>query len=201
MNMSRETKTTKKLNIWKWTTILLLAMIIIPTIIIFIQITDSSGSKPLKEPLPQNTPKVTMYFSPDDLNKVIAGYLSANTKDSSQYRVTAEGDSISFKTNFEFLNQNVDLKLTFKPELDSAGNVILHQESMTLGKVKLPVKLVMSAVKKNFDFPNWVHVQSNKKQVYLALDEIESKTFPRLAIDSFALDEERITITLLLPTK
>ena len=59
----------------------------------------------------------------------------------------------------------------------------------------------MSAVKKNFDFPNWVHVQSNKKQVYLALDEIESKTFPRLAIDSFALDEERITITLLLPTK
>ncbi|EUJ36297.1 YpmS family protein [Brochothrix campestris] len=198
--MARTTKRSKKTNGWKIFSFILITVMIIPWIVIAVQLTDDSAYTPEKAALPTSTPKVTMYFSPADLNKVIAGYLSANTKDSSKYQVTAADGYVYFKTNFEFLKQAINVTLTFKPELDEAGNVILHQEGMELGKVKLPVSLVMNAVSKNFDFPEWIHVQGAKKQVYLALDEIESKTFPRLAIDSFAFEAERITITLLLPT-
>lgn len=136
-----------------------------------------------------------------NLNEVINHYIEKELKNGSiDYEVKLDNEVELYGT-FPFFSQSLELKLTFEPEAQKNGDLILKQKSLALGQLELPASYVMKFVRDSYKLPKWVVIQPDKQLVYVQLENMKLKNDMKVKVDKFDLRKDQIMIDLLVPTK
>lgn len=168
---------------------------------VFLAIMLESPSEEIKIPK-QNIVQNDVFFqiktNKQDLNRVINHYLEEEFSAAIDYEVLLT-DEVELYGTLPVFSSNVDLKLTFEPHALENGDLELQQKNISIGRLNLPVPLVLKFVQNSYSLPDWVMIQPNKEKVYVSLQNMKLKSNSKVRVDEFDLKNDRITFSLQLP--
>jgi len=161
-------------NLWKilFFTLSGIVLAVLATIIVLIGI-------PSEVPLPENKaseeqqPVLEITSNKESLNTIIEEAIQKKRTENSLDFSMVLTDSVEFYTILPVFNRQIQLKMTFEPVPLVNGDIILKQETMQLGQMRLPVSYVLNFISKQANFPDWMIIDSENEQIYIALSEVK----------------------------
>lgn len=137
----------------------------------------------------------------NDLNMLINHYLTKEVADSPvDYRVLL-GDEVELYGTFPIFSEKLNMKLTFEPEAQNNGDLVLKQKTMTIGSLHLPVSNVLKIINENYKLPKGVDIRPNDKLVYIHMQQLKLQSDTKIKANRFDLKKDDIAFTLLVPIK
>jgi uncharacterized protein YpmS len=133
-----------------------------------------------------------------DLNRVIKHYVEEEFSSVFDYEVLLT-DEVELYGTLPVFSSDVDLKLTFEPHALENGDLELQQKNISIGKLNLPVPLVLKFVQSSYSLPDWVMIQPNEEKVYVSLQNMKLKSNSKVRVDEFNLKNDQITFSLQIP--
>lgn len=142
---------------------------------------------------------LTITANKSNLNALINQYLKKQNENKAlKYEVYVD-DDVRLYGSVPAFGDELDLTMTFRAEVRKNGDVLLHQEMISLGKMNLPVPLVMRYVKDHYSLPNWVYVNPKDETIYVALTKMELKSGLKARVKNLDLKKDDIRFELLVP--
>lgn len=200
MKEKQPLKVKKKINIWKYAFLILVACIIGVTIFLWSRISSPrEDSSVFEVTQSDSSSNFQVEMNKEQANKLISYYLNDFLKDSGiKYNFYLENQALLNGT-FKLLGHDVSFYLYMEPSVIENGNLQLKAKSISLGTLDLPISTVLSYIKKQFDLPEWVVVDADKEIMYLYLSEWEIQKDTRIGIDEINLVDDDILINVYLP--
>jgi uncharacterized protein YpmS len=187
-------------NKWKisFFTLITVNLIIIFTLAYYVGIftTYSDEKSPTNATLQETHFKVIS--SKDDLNALITSYLVKKKQTKNIAYDIFLDDDIQLTGSIVAFGKEVSLHMNFAPQVTPNGDLILVEKSIKLGKLQLPDKKVLQYIQKYYDLPEWIIVQPEKKQVYVALTTLKLKNEIQMKANSFDLKRDDISFDILV---
>ncbi|MED3553503.1 YpmS family protein [Cytobacillus praedii] len=188
---------------WKMLFFLLLSIIVIFILVIFILLkTPATEEKYIAENL--NTDDYVPFkiqTDKQDLNKVINHYLQKEGLTGAiDYKVILN-DEVELYGLIPVFSQDIQLKLTFEPQVLDNGDIVLQQKSISVGKLQLPVSYVLKFIGDKYKLPKGVTIHPNEEKIYVSLQKMKLKSDLKVKVDEFNLKNDNIRFTLLVPVK
>ncbi|MCH1626361.1 YpmS family protein [Ferdinandcohnia quinoae] len=135
----------------------------------------------------------------EDLTKLINNYLKKESKDIPlDYKVLLT-DKVMLIGTITVFEKEIDIVLTFEPEALDNGDLLLRQESITLGQLELPVTYVMRYISDHYALPEWVKIDPKNQLVYANLSEMEVKSNMKIKVDNFNLKNDNLKFKIVVP--
>ncbi|MCZ2492577.1 YpmS family protein [Dellaglioa carnosa] len=170
-------KTKKNINAWKIAFIVLLSLLIGTTL--YLSIGAMSQSKDQKALITQTNSKSTkrtnlsVEMNKDQLNGTINYYLKSIQKGQSiKYRFLVDKSAILMGTT-KVLGQDVSFTLYSDPIVTSSGDIVLKAKSVAVGALPVPKKFIMNYVKKAYNLPSWITIDSKNQTIVLNLKKLD----------------------------
>ncbi len=136
----------------------------------------------------------------EDLNELIRYYLEKETKRPLNYEV-ALTDRVELRGEMKVFERDIPLTMTFIPEVQENGDVALRQDSMSIGRLQVPVSMVLKYVADNYSLPRWVKIIPNEQSIYVALQELELQSDTKVEFTKFDVENNDIRFRLLVPVE
>jgi uncharacterized protein YpmS len=137
----------------------------------------------------------------EDLNKLINYYLKKEANPSPvDYQVNL-GNEVEMEGTIPFLSEELNMKLTFDPEAQKNGDLVLKQKKISLGRLHLPVPYVLKLIEDNYNLPTGVDIKPDQKIVYINMHKFTLKNNTKVKVDQFDLKQNKIAFTILVPVK
>ena len=133
-----------------------------------------------------------------DLNTWINYYLTKEYTGSFEYKVLLT-DEVVLYGEIPIFNEKVEMKLTFEPVVLENGDLELQQKTISIGKLTLPVTLVLKFIQSSYSVPDWVTIQPNEKKVYMKLQNMKLKSELKVSVQEFDLKNNDIEFLLQVP--
>ena len=184
----------KERNIWKILFFTLSGIVLAVIVALFVLI-----GIPSEVPLPENSateneyPALEVTSSKDSLNEIIAQMIQKQKTTQSLDFSMVLTDSVELYSVIPVFNREIQLKMTFQPETLENGDIILKQETMQLGLMRLPVSYVLNFISNQASFPEWMIIDPGNEQIYIALSEIEMPNNLKLEANRMNLAEDDIS--------
>lgn len=184
----------KERNVWKILFFSLSGIVLAVLIAIFVLV-----GIPSEVPLPDNTaaeednPVLEITSSKENLNEIIAQMIQKQKTDQSLDFSMVLTDSVELYTVIPVFEREIQLKMTFQPETLDNGDIILKQETMQLGQMRLPVSYVLNFISNQASLPEWMIIDPANEQIYIALSEIELPNNLKLQANRMDLVEDDIS--------
>ena len=191
-------------NKWKAAFFLLLAVMIAVIIFVVFLLFSPANQEPL--PTAEHDLKEHVAFQVSsnkaDLNKIINYYLEKEGLNGPiEYNVYLNDESVVLQGKMKVFTQMIDMEMTFEPEALENGDLVLHQKSISVGKLKLPVSYILKFIRDSYQLPSWVNIQPDEQLVYVSLQDMELKGDMKVRADEFNLKEDDIQFTLMVLTE
>lgn len=190
-------------NIWKKAFFLLLGVNLLIVIFVFslmIIPANDHGIPKVIEPNGKYVP-FRIKTNKEDLNRLINYYLKKEAKDSPiDYQVRLDKE-VWLYGSFPFLGSSVKLILAFEPEPLKNGDLILKQKSFAIGDLHLPIPYILKFISEHYKLPSGVVIQPNEQLVYIDMQKLKMKSNMKVKVNTFNLQTDDITFTLLVPVK
>ena len=174
-----------------------LAVIIFVWILISIPIDDSKT--PDQKTAVQNGVDFQIKTNKEDLNRVINHYLEEEFSGKAYSYKILLSNEVELYGAFPLFNENIKMKLTFEPKALENGDLLLNQKNVYIGKLKLPVPLLLKFVRDSYPLPDWVKIQPNEKKVYVSLQDMKLKSDFKVKVNKFDLKNDDIVFSLQAP--
>lgn len=184
----------KERNVWKILFFALSGIVLAVLIAIFVLV-----GIPSEVPLPDNTaaeednPVLEITSSKENLNEIIAQMIQKQKTGQSLDFSMVLTDSVELYTVIPVFEREIQLKMTFQPETLDNGDIILKQETMQLGQMRLPVSYVLNFISNQASLPEWMIIDPANEQIYIALSEIELPNNLKLQANRMDLVEDDIS--------
>ncbi|WP_064099440.1 YpmS family protein [Sutcliffiella horikoshii] len=136
----------------------------------------------------------------EDLNELIRYYLEKETKRPLNYEVSLT-DRVELRGEMKVFERDIPLTMTFIPEVQENGDVALKQDSMSIGRLQVPVSMVLKYVADNYPLPPWVKIVPNEQSIYVALQELELQSDTKVEFTKFDVENNDIRFRLLVPVE
>ncbi|MCM3114515.1 YpmS family protein [Neobacillus sp. MER 74] len=136
----------------------------------------------------------------NDLNQLINHYLKEEALGSIDYQVVL-GDDVELYGTLPFFSEELNMKLTFKPNALENGDLVLKQKSMTIGSLHLPISYVLNFISNNYKIPKGVEIRPKDRLIYINMQQLKLKSDIKLKADKFDLKKDDIRFTILVPVK
>ncbi len=146
----------------------------------------------------QNDVRFTIQTNKQDLNRLINHYLKEEYSGSLDYKVLLT-DEVELYGNIPVFSENVEMKLTFEPVALENGDLELQQKAISIGKLTLPVPLVLKFIQSSYPIPDWVTIQPNEEKVYMELQNMKLKSDLKVRVHEFDLKNNDIEFSLQVP--
>ncbi|WP_077618490.1 YpmS family protein [Bacillus sinesaloumensis] len=137
----------------------------------------------------------------EDLTRVINNFLKKEAKNNPlNYKVLLT-ERVMLLGTITVFGKEIDMVMTFKPEVLDNGDLRLQQEAFTVGQVSLPVSFVLRYINDYYNLPEWVQIDAKQQDIYVYLSEMEMKSDMKVAVETFDLSKDELRFTLQVPTK
>ncbi|MFE7062290.1 YpmS family protein [Sutcliffiella sp. NPDC057660] len=136
----------------------------------------------------------------EDLNKLVEYYLEKETKRPLNYEVRLT-DRVELRGEMTVFERDIPLTMTFIPQVQENGDVNLKQDSMSIGRLQVPVSMVLKYVGDNYPLPSWVSILPDEQSIYVSLQELELRSDAKVEFTKFDLEKDDIEFKLLVPVE
>lgn len=151
-------------------------------------------SNKIKEPI-QFQVKTTK----ENLSQLINQYIDHEGLTKKVHYQVKIGNTVDLYGTLPILNRDIDMKAAFKPLAQKNGDIILQQESVSVGGINFPVTYVMNLISKIYKMPDWVTIDSEKQWIYVSLQHMKLKSGMKVKVEKFNLEQNDISFKLLVP--
>lgn len=147
----------------------------------------------------EDTIPFTVSSSKKDLNQLINYYLVKEARaDELNYRVELD-DEVNLFGKVRAFNKDIDLTLTFDPQVKKDGNMLLKVKRLSIGRLPIPVPYVMSYIKKEYPLPEYVYINPKNESIDVQITELKFENNLRAKAESFDLKNDNIKFRLYVP--
>lgn len=161
------------MNKWKISFFTLLAIVVLGLIAAVVLVFSGNTNMPKPTAQTHEGDHFTMETTPKAFQNV-ANTLVADAMEGSPLQASLLiDDDVKIKSNIKALGVTVPVTLGFDPEIDDAGNLLLHQSSVTVGLLDLPAQTALKLVRDSGQLPEWITIQPSEKTAYIDLSAIE----------------------------
>ncbi|MFB5662452.1 YpmS family protein [Alteribacillus sp. HJP-4] len=183
---------------WKWLFISL-AAINVGVIIYLMLLFNASPAEPMF-PTEEDAVETDVEFSissdKNNLNHLIDRYISQlSTKGNSNYTVELN-NKVKLEGSMKAFDQQIPATVILEPKVQENGDLILEQESISLGQLQLPNRNVLQYIKSNYEMPDWIEVNPDRENIYVSVTEISSKPNIQVKAEEFDLKNDRISFSV-----
>ncbi|MCU9613631.1 YpmS family protein [Caldibacillus lycopersici] len=192
---------------WKLAFFCLVGINILVFVLLFILMVlpTSDGIIPNKQELTTENVSLNIQSSKADLNRLINYYIEKEETDSDNggsidYQVQLT-DEVELYVTIPVFSESIETKLTFLPKALKNGDLLLTQESVSIGQLHLPVTYIMNFLKKTYHFPEWVEIFPNEKTIYIHLTDLEIQNNMEIRANEFDLEKDNISFSLIVNPK
>lgn len=157
--------------------------------------------KPVPNFLSEHDPEIEFEVKTtrEDLTEYINLYLERKGLTKAYHYEVYLTDTVELYGKLPFFNRELDFKLTFIPITKENGDLILKQESISIGSISLPVSYVMSFIEGQYSTPDWVTIQPDEESIYVSLHEIKWENNLQVKAKNFDLKKNHISFTVKVP--
>lgn len=167
----------KKINIWKWLCLLILAINLA-----FIGVVASRIIQ-IREPEAENIATKTkggikigtFSTTKEQLNETVVSYLEDYQKKGMTYKLYATSSQILFEGTYTLLGYEVPLYVYFQPSRLENGAVQLKVTSFSVGTLPLPEDQVLKYIKSSYDLPKFVKIQPNQSTITINVQNLDNE--------------------------
>lgn len=167
----------KKINIWKWLCLLILAINL--AFVGFV----ASRIIQIREPEAENIATKTkggikigtFSTTKEQLNKTVVSYLEDYQKKGMTYKLYATSSQILFEGTYTLLGYEVPLYVYFQPSRLENGAVQLKVTSFSVGTLPLPEEQVLKYIKSSYDLPKFVKIQPNQSTITINVQNLDNE--------------------------
>ncbi|MCI7677885.1 MAG: YpmS family protein [Streptococcus orisratti] len=167
----------KKINIWKWLCLLILAINLA-----FVGVVASRIIQ-IREPEAENIATKTkggikigtFSTTKEQLNETVVSYLEDYQKKGMTYKLYATSSQILFEGTYTLLGYEVPLYVYFQPSRLENGAVQLKVTSFSVGTLPLPEDQVLKYIKSSYDLPKFVKIQPNQSTITINVQNLDNE--------------------------
>lgn len=194
----------EKMNSIKWKrsffTLLILNIAIILLLATLIFWPVNRAQIPLiQEDVAQDGSEFIIRTTKKNLNELINAYISEYLKDSKhRYYVTLE-DEVQLIGELPVFSTTVPISIHLVPLVQENGDVILKQESITLGLLELPNKKIMEYMEQYLPMPEWVTINPDEEEIYVAVTDMEIKSNFQVRVEQMDLEANNLAFKIKVP--
>ena len=134
-----------------------------------------------------------------ELNQLVSYYLEKEAGNAPIDYDVYIGDDVELYGSFPVLGTDIDYYMTFEPEAQENGNIVLRQNGLRVGLLDIPASYVLKTADSAYAFPEWVHVVPDEERIYVSLAEMRLDNGMRVKAESFNLEKDNIQFAVLLP--
>ncbi|WP_010531507.1 YpmS family protein [Lentibacillus jeotgali] len=192
----------KKRNKWKhfffWlfgaNVLVLLCMLAL----IFWPVSETETPSPSEENT-QDSSEFTVRTSKQNVNELVNAYIEKLLDDTDhQYSVSLDED-VELIGELPVFSSTVPVSVHLEPVVQDNGDVILKQESISIGQLALPNKKIMEYLKKYLPMPEWVTVDPENEEIYVAVTDMEIRSNLNVSVESFDLESNNLAFNIEIP--
>ncbi|MGG3449942.1 MULTISPECIES: YpmS family protein [Bacillaceae] len=184
---------------WKVAFFLLLFMVMaaIGFILIMLLMPSDAGKPAMTETEGEIAFHVTATKA--ELNKFVSYYLQKEA-DSAPFDYDVYiGNEVELYGSIPVFATDIDYHMTFEPEAQEDGNIMLRQSGLRVGLLDVPASYVLKTAENAGAFPDWVRVVPNEELIYVSLGDMELDNGMRVKVEAFNLEKDDIKFAVLLP--
>lgn len=201
--MSERKERTKHQTKWKkfFYTLLVVDIIVVVVLfgLIFWPVSETEQATP-QEPDEQESTEFVVRTTKENLNDLVNAYVHQLLRDTEHnYSVSLKGDDVHLIGELPVFSSTVPLSVHLDPLVQDNGDVILKQKSISIGLLELPNKKIMAYLKKYLPMPEWVTVNPEKEEIYVAVTEMDIRSNFDFAVEQFDLENNDIAIKIRIP--
>ncbi|WP_099362837.1 YpmS family protein [Fredinandcohnia onubensis] len=187
-------------NKWKFLFLTLLAVNLVCVLIFFgLLFAPNKEVAPKENVVSSNDVNLSVETNKEDLTRVINNFLKKEAKDNPlNYKVLLT-ERVMLLGTITVFGKEIDMVMTFKPEVIENGDLLLQQEAFTVGQVSLPVSFVLRYINDYYNLPEWVQIDSKKQDIYVYLSEMKMKSDMKVAVETFNLSKDELRFKLQVP--
>lgn len=159
---------------WRWLSLILLGALLGSGVWLGVKVTQPYESPTQSQKVPDpSEASFSVGLTKKQVNALIDYYLKDYLKNSPvKYGLTV-ADQANLDGTFKFLGATVKFGLTFDPLVKANGDVELKARSLNVGRLPVPISFVLGYVGRSYNLPKWVHINSKRETVTLALTEMK----------------------------
>lgn len=189
-------------NKWKVSFIILIAInvLVILSLLVLILLPND---KTIEEEQNQTNSTVPFEVSTNksDLTKLINFYLEKEGLNGPIHYEINLSNEVELFGYLPVFGNDVEMKLTFEAEPLKNGDIMLKQNSISVGQLPLPVSYVMKFIKNQYQLPSWVEIDPSEETIYMHVTEMRIANGLGIKVDTFDLENDDIKFNVLLPTE
>ncbi|WP_347862090.1 YpmS family protein [Salimicrobium sp. PL1-032A] len=141
----------------------------------------------------------TIVSTKDNLEQLTNEYLNElSSQTIFDYSISLD-EFVELRGNIRAFDQVIPITVKLAPVVQENGDLILEQQDISLGKLPLPGNKVLEFVKKNYDLPEWVIVNPEEENIYVALTQMETDSNFQLAAERFNLKSDQLAFRIAVP--
>ncbi|SFE49750.1 Uncharacterized protein YpmS [Lentibacillus persicus] len=192
----------KKKNNWKafffWLLGLNVLTVLIILALVFWPVSETETPEPTEDNSVQSS-EFTVRTSKENVNQLVNAYIEKLLENTShEYSVSLEED-VELRGELPVFSSTVPVSVHLDPVVQDNGDVILKQESISLGQLALPNKKIMEYLKKYLPMPKWVTVDPSNEEIYVAVTDMEIRSNLNVRVESFDLETNNLAFNIEIP--
>ena len=141
----------------------------------------------------------TIVSTKENMEQLANEYLSElSTQTVFDYSISLERN-VTLSGNIRAFDQVIPINVELEPVVQKNGDLVLQQEKISLGKLPLPNKKVLEFVKDNYNLPEWVMVNPNEENIYVAVTQMDTASNFNVKVDRFNLNSNQLAFKIAVP--
>lgn len=198
---AQKTTTKRTINYWKYSFIVLLAVVIGTVGLVGYNVTAPKTEMIKTEKIIKADSTFEIQMHKRQINSLVTYYLQNYLEDSKiKYQLTLDQQAI-LSGQFKFLGFPVEFNLFFEPYVLENGDVQLRAKQLAVGQLKVPMSFVFNYIKRQYKFPKWVILDEHKSRITLRLNEFKLENGMQVTAKHIDLKNDKIDLNVYIPLK
>lgn len=110
-------------------------------------------------------------------------------------------DQIILSSELTIFSLTLPVKMYFEPFVEENGNIRLEQSSVEVGQLQLPPETVLKLLRDSIDLPRWMVVKPDEEEVLIQLASIPMASGVNVRAKELNLQEDKIVLEIIVPSK
>ncbi|MBM7577366.1 YpmS family protein [Jeotgalibacillus terrae] len=188
-------------NTWKFLFFgLLLIVILTAAMVIYLLMRPVEGEQAIATPSasPEPGAEFEVITNREDLTIMANRFIEEELGGSIDYSVLFD-DRVKLNGEIPIFSTTIDFQMSFEANALENGNLLLTQESLSLGAIDLPVSSVLKFINDSYEFPDWVVMEPQNQQIVVQVTEIDVPEGLNVKTNEFNLEEDEISFSIYVP--
>lgn len=189
-------------NKWKalFISLLVLNVILVLGLFILLKIPPKETEITSRETINDDlTSVLTVESNKANLNELIDAYLT-ETLENSKYKYSVRlDDVVHLQGELPVFSTTIPLYIQLEPTVLPNGDVILKQNSISLGLLELPNEKILEYMEKYLPLPEWVAIDAKNEDIYVKITEMELDSGFAVKVRAFDLEKDEIKLDFIVP--